>query len=222
MLSNYQQKVDEINDMMCKLAENVKEAEFLCKEAFETQNMDIFDEAKEKLKGFPSSAAEIDNEIVKALALYAPEATDLREMVGYLKITNELVNAASTIKSYIKNNKALIASDFEMKCLQSSLSTLHTSACKALEDMTEMFDLHKSEDEIKSLYRSIKVEESKADDLYSIVQKDISGLLCHVEVDPLDYMTVIKMARKLERLSDHATAVAKLLLYIKTGGELSY
>jgi len=32
------------------------------------------------------------------------------------------------------------------------------------------------------------IEESKGDDLYSIVQKDISEMLCHIDVDPLDYM----------------------------------
>lgn len=220
MLSNFEEKLSEINTMMRELSHSIEEGERLCFEGFKTKDMTLLDRAREAIKNVRPSANTIDNEIIKALALYGPEATELREMVGYLKITNELVNTAGSIRSYVKHNKALIAGDFDMKEMEPSFLALHQSAFNAVEDMVKMFDLDKSEEEIRSLYRAIKVEESKGDDLYSIVQKDIAETLCHIDIDPFDYMTVLKMARKLEHISDHAINVAKLLLFIKTGGEL--
>jgi phosphate transport system protein len=220
MLSNFQEKLDQINHMMQSFAEMLIKSEKLCFDAFKEQDMKLLDEARENIRGCRVTANEIDNEIIKTLALYGPEATELREMVGYLKITNELVNMTGSIRSYVKHNKALIASDFDMQNLKDSFIPLHQSALNSIKYMLEMINLGKSEDEIRTLFRSIKVEESKGDDLYSIVQKDISEMLCHIDVDPLDYMTVLKLARKLENISDHSVNVAKLLLFIKTGGEL--
>jgi len=220
MLSNFQEKLDQINHMMQNFAEMIVKSEKLCFDGFKERDMKLLDEARDAIKGCRVTANEIDNEIIKTLALYGPEATQLREMIGYLKITNELVNMAGSIKSYVKHNKALIVNDFNMQDLKDSFIPLHQSAYSSIKHMVEMIDLSKSEEEIRSLFRSIKVEESKGDDLYSIVQKDISEMLCHIDVDPLDFMTVLKLARKLENISDHSVNVAKLLLFIKTGGEL--
>jgi len=220
MLSNFEEKLDQINQMMRELAGMILKGEELCFEGFKERDMQKLDVARDTVKGCRSLANEIDNEVIKTLALYGPEATQLREMVGYLKITNELVNSASNIRSYVKHNKALIASGFELDELESSFIPLHRSALNAMKHTVEMMDLTKSEEEIKALYRYIKVEESKGDDLYSIVQKDISELLCRIDVDPLDFITVLKLARKLEQISDHAINIARLLLFIKTGGEM--
>ncbi|WP_457594043.1 phosphate signaling complex PhoU family protein [Hydrogenimonas sp.] len=220
MLSNFQEKLDQINGMMRELAGMILTGEELCFEGFKTKNMETLESAREAVKGCRPKANEIDNEVIKTLALFGPEATQLREMVGYLKITNELVNSASNIRTYVKHNKALIASGFDMSGLEASFIPLHRSALNATKHMVDMIDLNRSEEEIRTLYRHIKVEESKGDDLYAIVQKDISEMLCRIDVDPLDFITVLKLARKLEQISDHAINIAKLLLYIKTGGEL--
>ncbi len=220
MLSNFEEKLEQINRMMRELAGMILKGEELCFEGFKSSDMQRLDEARDLVKGCRTLANEIDNEVIKTLALYGPEATQLREMVGYLKITNELVNSASSIRSYVKHNKALIASGFDIEELESSFIPLHKSALNATSHMVDMMDLSRSVEEIKALYRYIKVEESKGDDLYSIVQKDISEILCRIDVDPFDFITVLKLARKLEQISDHAINIARLLLFIKTGGEM--
>ncbi len=220
MLSNYQEKLSDINRKMTDLARRIEKGESLAFEGFKSKDMQTLDEARDAVKGVRAKANEIDNEIIKALALYGPEATELREMVGYLKITNELVNTAGSIRSYVKHNKAIIASEIPVERMEASFNALHQSALSAVTAMVKMFDLSRGEEEIRSLYRSIKVEESKGDDLYSIVQKDIAETLCHIDIDPFDYITILKLARKLEHISDHAINVGKLLLFVKTGGEL--
>jgi phosphate transport system protein len=220
MLSNFEEKLKEINTMMRDLAHTVVEGQRLNYQGFKDGDMEKFTEARAMVKGVGAKANEIDQEIIKTLALFGPEATELREMVGYLKITNELVNTASTIRSYAKNNKSLMAGEFELGDLYTSLMALHASALESLESMEKMVDLAQSGEEIRMRYRTIKVEESKGDDLYSIVQKDISEMLCSVNIDPIDYMTILKMARKLEHISDHAVNVARLILFIKFGGDL--
>jgi phosphate transport system protein len=54
---------------------------------------------------------EIDNIIVTTLALYSPEAKDLRQLVSYLKITNELVRTGSNAKDFAKMFKKSYSDD---------------------------------------------------------------------------------------------------------------
>ena len=220
MLSNFNHKIDEIDTMMKEFVSKLIKAQQLCYQGYKKSDIKTLNSAREILKGYTNSANEIDNDIVKTLALYGPEAGNLREMVGYLKITNELVLTAENIISYAKANKALITNDFSIDNMPSGFDALHKSALNALEYVVEMFTKDISKDKTSELYRSIKVEESKADDLHSIIQKELSQIICKSDIDPINYMTMIKLSRKLEHVSDHINNIAKLMLFIKVGGEM--
>lgn len=220
MLSSFNQKLGEIDNMMKEFISKLIKAQELCHQGYTQSDTDILESAKDTLKGYTNSANEIDNEIIKTLALYGPEAGNLREMVGYLKITNELVLTAENIISYAKSNKILITNDFGIDKMPSGLDALHKSALNSLKYVVEMFTREISEEKTRELYRSIKVEESKSDDLHSIIQKELSEIICKTDIDPVNYMTTLKLSRKLEHISDHTNNIAKLMLFIKVGGEM--
>lgn len=220
MLSNFNNKVKEIDGMMKGFISILTQAQELCHQGYIKSDINILDEARNRIKGYRKIANDIDNEIIRALALYGPEAKDLREMVGYLKITNELFLTAENIASYAKSNKILIMNEFNKDKMPSALDSLHRSAINSLKYLIEMFSRDISEDKTRELYRSIKVEESKADDLNSIIQKELSEIICKSDIEPINYMTMLKLSRKLEHISDHTNNIAKLMLFIKVGGEM--
>lgn len=61
-----------------------------------------FESSKTLLKNVEAQANAIDNEIVVTLTLFGPEARDLRKMIAYLKITNEVVKIAENVRSFSK------------------------------------------------------------------------------------------------------------------------
>ncbi len=220
MLSNFKNKVEEIDGMMKAFISILINAQELSLQGYIESDISILDSVRESLKGYSKRANDIDNEIVKTLALYGPEASDLRGMVGYLKITNELVLTAENIVSYAKANKLLINNGFDKDKMPSALLTLHKSAINSLNFVIDMFSRDINEEKTRELYRSIKVEESKADDLNSIIQKELSEIICKTDIEPINYMTMLKLSRKLEHISDHTNNIAKLMIFIKVGGEL--
>lgn len=219
MLPRYENKINEIQGMLGQLISEVIEAHSQALNAYKNQNSDEFDVVKTTLKGIQKEANAIDNEIVKTFALFGPEAQELRLLISYLKMTNELVRIGEGAKKYAKRMKEHCQGECNLKSLDDIIIKLHSSSITALQLISDCFSNH-DECDYTDLYRSVMVEESKCDDLHSILEKDIlSRIIVEGELS-IEYVKVLSTLRKLERASDHAINIAKLMLYSKEGGEI--
>ncbi len=219
MLPRYESKINEIQGMLAQLISEVVEAHTQALNAYKNQNTDDFDQVKTTLKSIQKEANAIDNEIVKTFALFGPEAQELRLLIAYLKMTNELVRIGEGAKKYAKRMKEHCQGECNLTSLNDVIIKLHSSSITALKFIADCFNEHDACD-YEELYRSVMVEESKCDDLHSILEKDIlSRIIIEGELS-IEYVKVLGTLRKLERASDHAINIAKLMLYSKEGGEI--
>ncbi len=219
MLPRYENKINEIQGMLAQLIREVLEAHTKALDAYKSKNIDDFDQVKGILKSIQKEANSIDNEIVKTFALFGPEAQELRLLIAYLKMTNELIRIGEGAKKYAKRMKAHCESDCNFDSIDDAIIKLHTSSINALDLISECFSNHDKCD-YTDLYRSVMVEESKCDDLHSILEKEIlSRIIIEGELS-IEYVKVLSTLRKLERASDHAINIAKLMVYSKEGGEI--
>ena len=102
MLANYEEKLSEIKNVIITIAEGLLKSNQLIVEGLQDCDEASFTEAKSHIKNVSNIVKEIDNNIITTLALHSPEAKDLRRMVSYLKITNELLRASSNTRNFIK------------------------------------------------------------------------------------------------------------------------
>ncbi len=218
MLDNYIEAVKKIKSSTKEILGNILEANraFL-NAAINECDEDEFGKAREKLKNISSKIDDMDNAIIKVLALYSPEAKDLREVVAYFKIDNELLRAASNSRSLIrgfKDNCYMV----EKEIIAEYLVPLQTSALKALEMTLQMIDSDDI-DELKDLYHLMIVEEDKTDELYSMLEEKIIQKIKEGD----DFAKIHKMLRafrRSEKIADRTISIANLLLYIQDGGRL--
>ena len=219
MLPRYENKINEVQGMLAQLISEVVQAHTQALDAFKSKKPDDFDKVKATLKGIQKEANAIDNEIVKTFALFGPEAQELRLLISYLKMTNELIRIGEGAKKYAKRMKEHSQGECNLESLNDVIIKLHSSSIAALEYIAECFNDHDVCD-YEELYRSVMVEESKCDDLHSILEKEIlSRIIIEGELS-IEYVRVLSTLRKLERASDHAINIAKLMLYSKEGGEI--
>jgi len=219
MLPRYESKINEIQQMLAQLISEVVEAHTQALNAYKEQDIDAFDQVKTTLKSIQKEANAIDNEIVKTFALFGPEAQELRLLIAYLKMTNELVRIGEGAKKYAKRMKEHCRGECNLSSLNDAIIKLHSSSITALKFIADCFNDHDTCD-YEELYRSVMVEESKCDDLHSILEKDIlSRIIIEGELS-IEYVKALGTLRKLERASDHAINIAKLMLYSKEGGEI--
>ncbi|MDR0467917.1 MAG: PhoU family transcriptional regulator [Campylobacteraceae bacterium] len=216
MLTHHEEKLENIRESVSDLAANITKSSNNILLGLETKDKNSFLEARTNLKNIENGANLIDNEIITSLALFGAEATDLRELVAYLKITNELVRIADNLKGFAKNISKY-TEDENFSFYQDNAIQLCKTTASSIAYVALSFE---KEQNIEDIYTKIKVEESKNDDLYSILQKNILSKITEDFDFTANFIEILSTMRKLEKTADRSVAVVKLMLFARGGGKL--
>ncbi|RXJ97676.1 PhoU family transcriptional regulator [Arcobacter sp. CECT 8986] len=219
MLKTYEERVEIIRNEIKQIGKIVLEANKISLKALKDHDISLLKDIDLSLKKLVSRSNEIDNMIVATLALYSPEAKDLREMVSYLKITNELVRAGSNSKTFIKTFRKSFSEELDEATILEYAIPLQKAAVNALEITLAMLDEH-NEKIIEESFNKVLVEESKTDDLYAMVEKNILKLISNNYELSKDYFNLLSSLRRLEKCADRASSIANLIIFAHIGGEL--
>ncbi len=219
MLPKYDQKVKEIQSLIAELMGQVVEANQVTLDAYKNHDNTAYDSVRNILKSIDVEANTIDNEIVKTFALFGPEAQELRMLVAYLKLTNELLRIAEGSKKYARRMREHCEGECNLAPFDDIVIKLHTTSLNAMTYIEECFK-KPGECNVEDLYRKVMVEESKNDDLFSILEKEIMTQIMGEQELSVEYVRILGTLRKLERACDRAVNIANLLLYAAKGGEI--
>lgn len=220
MLPRYESQIKELQQMISKMMGRIVTASQMTLDAYSKHESEKFMDAISELKGLEHEANTIDNEVIKTFALFGPEANELRMLVAYLKMTNELVRIGEGVKKYARRMKEHCESECDLSPLDTTIIQLHKSSLTALKYIAECFD-QMGNCEIDDFYRKIMVEESKNDDLFAIIEKDILSQIIRESELSTEYVRVLGTLRKLERSCDRSVNIANLMLYAQKGGEMN-
>ncbi len=219
MLQKYEERLSEIKKMLLELGSEVTIAGERALAGIESLDISRFESARGLLKNIETSANAIDNEIVVTLALFGPEAKDLRKLVAFLKITTELVKIAENIRGFCKRMSNHLQSDISFNALHEYSTHLCKSASKAVNLSVSSLEITDKE-MLEDIYRKVKVEESKSDDLYSILEKNILIDIAKAVEHSADFIQMLSTMRKLERMADRSVNIVQLMIFARVGGEM--
>jgi phosphate transport system protein len=217
MLATHEEHVNNIKSNIENLGQSLVLANEAILASLTECNTEIFEEAKGYIKNSSKKTAEIDDEVIKVLALYAPEAKDLRIIVAYLKISNELLRASTNTRSFIKGFSD-VCEDLDVKAVNEYAIPMQNSTIKAVKAAIEMISID-DEDELQEAYNEVMIEESKTDDLYEMVEKSL-----YTQAEEANnfkkYHNMLRALRKSEKIADRASSIASLVLHAKMGRSL--
>lgn len=219
MLPRYENKLGEIRLMISDLLLQIIRSSEETLDAFENNQHALYESARNHLKNIQNNANRIDNEIIKTFALFGPEADELRLLVAYLKMTNELDRIGDGMRKYSKRIEEHCSANCDLSILFSAIIQLHKTTLNALQYIYTCLE-SKELCDAEELYRQVMVEESKNDDLFSLMEKEIMTLIITSGELSVEYVRVLGTLRKLERSGDRAVNIAALLLYAQKGGEI--
>jgi phosphate transport system protein len=219
MLKTYEEKLNNIKDEISQLGQEVVDALELSLKALKNKDIASLKDIDLSSKKLNIKSNEIDNIIVTTLALYSPEAKDLRQLVSYLKISNELVRAGSNVRDFIKMFRKAYSDDLNTSTILEYAIPLQSSALLSLQTTLSMID-ETSVKHIEEKYHRVIVEESKTDDLYSMIEKNILKLISKNLDLSKEYFDILSALRRLEKTADRAVSIANLLQFAQVGGEM--
>jgi len=156
--------------------------------------------------------AEVERRAVQIIALRAPMADDLREVVAALKIAG----VVERIGDYAKNIAKRVASVEDSKIRPISL--LPEMARIAGEMVRNVLDAFAARDADKAV--AVIERDAAVDDFYNSIFR---ALLTHMMENPHNITPathLLFVAKNLERIGDHATNVAEMVYFAATGTHL--
>ena len=157
---------------------------------------------------------EVEQFVIRLLALRQPMAGDLRNIVAALKITGDLERIGDYAANVAK--RSIVLSQF---ALPLSLSGLGHMAQLVQANLKLIIDAVSENDTDKAIqvWRSDLV----IDDLYNTVFRE---LITYMMEDPRNITPcthLLFIAKNLERIGDHATNIAETVYYAVTGEPLT-
>ncbi len=215
MSAKFEENLEIIKNMVTDVGNGLMKSNELLLEAIQTCDGEKFNQARGYIKNISSKTDKIDNDIIKILALYTPEARDLRKLVAYLKITNELSRACSSTRSFIRGFTD-VCKDVDVATINEYAVPMQRATVNAIGISISMINID-DEDEIREVYNDVLIQENKTDDLYEMVERDLL-----VQADNANnfekYHKMIRALRKSGKISSRAISIANLLVYAKVGG----
>ena len=164
----------------------------------------------ERDKKLDALEAEVDAMAVRTLALRAPMADDLREIVAALKISG----VVERIGDYAKNIAKRIGK-IDGRAKFEPLTLLPAMGEIAAEMVHDVLTAFAARDPVMAL--EVIERDEKVDAFYDSIFRN---LVSHMVENPSTISTaeqLLFVARNIERIGDHATNVAEMFHYSATG-----
>ncbi len=153
---------------------------------------------------------EVDRLAVRIIALRAPMADDLREVIAALKIAG----VVERIGDYAKNIAKRVGR-IEGRTRFEPLTLLPAMADVAAEMVHDVLTAYAARD--PSLALEVIATDEKVDAFYNSIFRN---LVSHMVENPATISSAAQLlfvARNIERIGDHATNVAEMVYYAATG-----
>jgi phosphate transport system protein len=219
MLKPYEEKLKLIKSDVEKLGLDIVEALEVCLKALNERKIENLKNVEVSEKKFLVKSNEIDNLIITTLALYTPEARDLRRMVAFLKITNEMVRTAANTKDFAKMFRRSYSEELNTNTILEYTIPLLKSALLSTKTAISIID-EQEHSKVEEKYQRVIVEESKTDDLYLMIEKNILKLITQKLDLSKEYFDLLSSLRRLEKIADRSVSIASLLQFAKLGGDI--
>ncbi len=204
------QELEETKNLVLKMAGLVKEA---VDKAIESLNKQSVELAEEVIKGddqIDQMEVEIERRCIRMIALYQPEAVDLRLIMGIYKIVSDLERIGDEAEN-IAERSVLLAQEPPLKPYV-NLTLMAANVKSMIEDAVLSFFQRDI-----SLAKKVIERDDMVDELYHQVQRE---LITYMLEDPRNIkrsMHLSFIARHFERMADHAENIAEMTIYWSEG-----
>jgi phosphate transport system protein len=199
-----------LRDMLTEMGGIVESQVAMAAEAIMNRDSVVAMRAVEEDPKVDALEREVEQFVIRMLALRQPMAGDLRRIVGALKITSDLERIGDYAANVAKRSVVLA-----QYSLPYSLAGLAHMAHMVQEQLKSIIDALGTNDTDKAIevWRSDRV----VDDIYNALFRE---LITYMMEDPRNITPcthLLFIAKNLERIGDHATNIAETVYYSVLG-----
>ncbi len=210
MTKHFQNELGKIKKMILSLGSMVEERVRMANRAVVLNDADLAKKIIETDYEIDEMEVEVEEECLKAMALYQPVAVDLRFLVAVIKINNDLerigdqaVNIAERVQIIAKQERYDFFYDYTEMTEKAELMLKNSLDALVNYDVDLAIRVCRMDDEVDAI----------KNDAYDQIKKAISKNPVHVGY----LINLLLVSRHIERLADHATNIAEEVIYLIEG-----
>ncbi len=213
VISSFDQELKHLRDLIIEMGGIAENQVALAAEAIMNRDTAAAARAVEEDPRVDALERDVEQLVIRMLALRQPMADDLRLIVAALKITSALERVGDYAANVAK--RSIVLAQFT---LPFSLAALANMARLVQEELKTVIDAIAERDADKAVrvWRS----DQMVDDLYTAIFRE---LITYMMEDPRNITPcthLLFIAKNLERIGDHATNIAETIYYAVTGESL--
>ncbi|EXS71615.1 phosphate signaling complex protein PhoU [Sphingobium sp. Ant17] len=179
--------------------------------ALQRQDLALAAEVVQGDKRIDAIEAEVEKLVIEVIALRAPMANDLRDVIAALKI----VSVIERIGDYAKNIAKRVPLIDTNKRLLEPMSLLPSMGQVAAEMVHDVLNAYAARD--PDLAQAVVDRDAVVDDFYNSVFRTLVTFMVENPKTISECAQLLFVAKHIERIGDHATNVAEMVYYAATG-----
>ena len=207
MAKHLEKELERLKKLIYSLSARVDESVDLAVKSFQDSDSELAQKVIDDDKVIDDLEVEVEEECLKALALYQPVAIDLRFIIAVMKMNNDFERIGDLAADIAKNGMAINAATkpkipIDLHQMGYLVKAIVRKSLDALVNIDTYLarEVIKDDDEINALKAEMKAE------IIAALQRDPD----HAEA----LITLLAVTNRLERIGDHATNIAEDVIYM--------
>ena len=211
ILTAFDRDLEAAQAMVMRMGGLVETALLEAAQALDTRDEDLAARVRAGDKAIDTLEDEINTRCAMLLALRGPTAGDLRTVLTVMKIAAALERCGDYAKNLAKRTAILS----QMTPVPGASGSIRRLAKAVVQMLTDALDAYIRRD--VKLAEDVRTRDREVDQMYNSIFREF---LTHMMEDPRNIgpcMHLHFIAKNIERVGDHATAVAEQVIYLVTG-----
>jgi phosphate transport system protein len=213
----YEEELAELKKRLVTMGARCEELIELARRAMVERNTDLARRVEEADRQIDVDEMEIDDLAVRILALRQPAARDLRFLVFALKVVTDLERIGDEAANMAERTVQLAEQGFPLPELYPTIQDMAALTKELVHQALEAFVRGDEQ-----LARGVRVRDDEVDALYGeSLKKALEHIQSHPEHVPAA-MCLASSAKYLERIADHATNIAEMVVFVTSGEDVRH
>ena len=207
----FDRDLEAIQALITRMAGLVEDAILNAARALETRDEELADAVRQGDKAIDALEEQINLEAARLIALRSPTAADLRTVLTAMKIASALERCGDYAKNLAKRSNVLA----QMPVIAGASGSIRRMAKAVQLQLKNVLDAYARRD--ADLAEQVRQGDLDVDQMYTALFREF---LTHMMEDPRNISACMHLhfiAKNIERMGDHATAIAEQVIYLVTG-----
>lgn len=210
----FDNELDKVRGLVAEMGGRVETALEEAMIALTQQNLELAEKVIAGDQKIDAIEAEVEKLVVQMIALRAPMANDLREIISALKIVGVIERIGDYAKNIAKRTRVISGAHRSIEPL-SLLPSMAQIAGEMVHDALNAFAARNA-----TLAAAVVERDAVVDGFYNSIFRTLVTYMVENPKTISECAHLLFIAKNIERVGDHATNVAEMVYYAATGSHL--